>query len=69
MRVFKKKLELNTKIANESKEIIQNSVSEFLTFVLTHSELLLQRNSRKKLQVDDIHEALVELGLSEILDP
>ncbi|XP_047339802.1 nuclear transcription factor Y subunit B-6-like [Impatiens glandulifera] len=56
------------KIADDSKEIVQNCVSEFIGLITAEANLLCQSESRKTITADDILRAMTKLGFDKYVN-
>nr|XP_004496024.2 nuclear transcription factor Y subunit B-4 [Cicer arietinum] len=61
-RIMKQNLPPNAKISKESKELMQESVTEFISFVTGEASEKCQKENRKSVNGDDICWALCSLG-------
>ncbi|KAK4272904.1 hypothetical protein QN277_021397 [Acacia crassicarpa] len=68
-RIMKKALPANGKIAKESKEIVQECVSEFISFITSEASDKCQREKRKTINGDDLLWAMATLGFEDYIDP
>jgi nuclear transcription Y subunit beta len=68
-RIMKKVLPSNHKIAKESKESIQECVSEFISFITSEASDKCQQEKRKTINGDDILWAMSTLGFDKYVDP
>ncbi|KAI5665344.1 hypothetical protein M9H77_24667 [Catharanthus roseus] len=68
-RIMKKALPANGKIAKDSKETVQECVSEFISFITSEASDKCQREKRKTINGDDLLWAMATLGFEEYVDP
>lgn len=68
-RIMKKVLPNNAKIAKESKESIQECVSEFISFITSEASDKCQQEKRKTINGDDLLWAMSTLGFDKYVDP
>ncbi|KAL2900396.1 Nuclear transcription factor Y subunit B-5 [Bienertia sinuspersici] len=68
-RIMKQILPLNAKISKESKETMQECVSEFISFVTGEASDKCHKEKRKTVNGDDICWALSSLGFDNYADP
>ncbi|XP_048634503.1 nuclear transcription factor Y subunit B-8-like [Brassica napus] len=65
-RIMKRGLPANGKIAKDAKEILQECVSEFISFVTSEASDKCQREKRKTINGDDLLWAMATLGFEEL---
>ncbi|RWW03193.1 hypothetical protein GW17_00033661, partial [Ensete ventricosum] len=65
IRIMKKALPANAKIAKDAKETMQECVSEFISFVTSEC----QKEKRKTINGDDLLWAMATLGFEEYIEP
>lgn len=68
-RIMKKVLPNNAKIAKESKETVQECVSEFISFITSEASDKCQREKRKTINGDDLLWAMSTLGFEDYVEP
>jgi nuclear transcription Y subunit beta len=68
-RIMKKVLPGNAKIAKDSKESIQECVSEFISFITSEASDKCQQEKRKTINGDDLLWAMSTLGFEKYIDP
>mmetsp|Transcript_8363 Transcript_8363/g.16095 ORF Transcript_8363/g.16095 Transcript_8363/m.16095 type:complete len:149 (-) Transcript_8363:320-766(-) len=68
-RIMKRSLPSNAKISREAKEVVQESVSEFISFVTSEASDKCFREKRKTINGDDLIWAIASLGFEEYLEP
>ncbi|KAJ9694643.1 hypothetical protein PVL29_010221 [Vitis rotundifolia] len=68
-RIMKKALPANGKIAKDAKEIMQECVSEFISFITSEASDKCQREKRKTINGDDLLWAMATLGFEDYIDP
>ncbi|CAN1805575.1 Nuclear transcription factor Y subunit B-8 [Linum perenne] len=68
-RIMKKALPANGKIAKDSKETVQECVSEFISFITSEASDKCQREKRKTINGDDLLWAMATLGFEDYIDP
>ncbi|KAK4351704.1 hypothetical protein RND71_031017 [Anisodus tanguticus] len=68
-RIMKQILPPNAKISKEAKEIMQECVSEFISFVTGEASDKCHNEKRKTLNGDDICLALERLGFDDYVEP
>ncbi|GKV30147.1 hypothetical protein SLEP1_g39001 [Rubroshorea leprosula] len=68
-RIMKKGLPANGKIAKDAKEIVQECVSEFISFITSEASDKCQREKRKTINGDDLLWAMATLGFEDFIDP
>ncbi|KAL6534218.1 Nuclear transcription factor Y subunit B-8 [Orobanche hederae] len=68
-RIMKKRIPANGKIAKDAKEIVQECVSEFISFVTSEASDKCQREKRKTINGDDLLWAMGTLGFEDYIDP
>lgn len=66
---MKKAVPANGKIAKDSKETVQECVSEFISFITSEASDKCQREKRKTINGDDLLWAMATLGFEEYIDP
>ncbi|KAE9619487.1 putative transcription factor Hap3/NF-YB family [Lupinus albus] len=68
-RIMKKVLPPNGKIAKDAKDIVQECVSEFISFITSEASDKCQREKRKTINGDDLLWAMATLGFEEYIEP
>lgn len=68
-RIMKKALPANAKVAKDSKETVQECVSEFISFVTSEASDKCQREKRKTINGDDLLWAMSTLGFEDYIQP
>ncbi|KAF5750354.1 nuclear transcription factor Y subunit B-10-like isoform X1 [Tripterygium wilfordii] len=68
-RIMKKALPANGKIAKDSKETVQECVSEFISFITSEASDKCQREKRKTINGDDLLWAMATLGFEDYIEP
>ncbi|KAJ7972925.1 Nuclear transcription factor Y subunit B [Quillaja saponaria] len=68
-RIMKQILPPNAKISKEAKETMQESVSEFISFVTGEASDKCHKEKRKTVNGDDICWALATLGFDDYVEP
>ncbi|KAK7363601.1 hypothetical protein VNO77_05749 [Canavalia gladiata] len=68
-RIMKQILPPNAKISKESKETMQECVSEFISFVTSEASEKCRKERRKTVNGDDICWALGSLGFDDYAEP
>ncbi|KAG7638786.1 Transcription factor CBF/NF-Y/archaeal histone domain [Arabidopsis thaliana x Arabidopsis arenosa] len=66
---MKRGLPANGKIAKDAKEIVQECVSEFISFVTSEASDKCQREKRKTINGDDLLWAMATLGFEDYMEP
>ncbi len=66
---MKKGLPASAKIAKDSKECVQECISEFLSFVTSEASDKCQREKRKTINGDDLLWAMSTLGFEDYVEP
>ena len=67
-RIMKKALPENAKIAKDAKEIVQECVSEFISFITSEACEKCKNEKRKTINGDDLLYAMNTLGFDEYID-
>ena len=60
---------MSAKIAKDSKECVQECISEFLSFVTSEASDKCQREKRKTINGDDLLWAMSTLGFEDYVEP
>eukprot|EP00561_Arcocellulus_cornucervis_P013945 CAMPEP_0185802034 /NCGR_PEP_ID=MMETSP1322-20130828/1778_1 /TAXON_ID=265543 /ORGANISM="Minutocellus polymorphus, Strain RCC2270" /LENGTH=142 /DNA_ID=CAMNT_0028497771 /DNA_START=62 /DNA_END=490 /DNA_ORIENTATION=+ len=68
-RIMKNTLPENAKIAKDSKETVQESVSEFISFITSEASDKCLQEKRKTINGDDILWAMSTLGFDKYVEP
>lgn len=68
-RIMKKALPGNAKISKDAKEIVQECVSEFISFVTGEASDKCHNEKRKTINGDDLLWAMATLGFEDYVDP
>ena len=68
-RIVKRALPPQAKIAKDAKDTIQESVSEFISFVTSEASDKCKQEKRKTVNGDDILWAMTTLGFEDYLEP
>ncbi|XP_058753206.1 nuclear transcription factor Y subunit B-3-like [Vicia villosa] len=68
-RIMKKALPSKAKISKESKETMQECVSEFISFITGEASEKCQKEKRKTINGDDLVWAMTTLGFEEYAEP
>jgi nuclear transcription Y subunit beta len=68
-RIMKRTLPPNAKIAKDAKDIVQECVSEFISFITSEASDKCQREKRKTINGDDLLWAMDVLFFKEYLEP
>lgn len=68
-RIMKTALPQNAKIAKEAKEAIQESVSEFISFITSEASDRCLQEKRKTVNGDDLLWAMTTLGFERYVEP
>ena len=68
-RIMKNTLPENAKIAKDSKETVQECVSEFISFITSEASDKCLQEKRKTINGDDILWAMSTLGFDKYVEP
>ena len=68
-RIMKNTLPENAKIAKDSKETVQECVSEFISFITSEASDKCLQEKRKTISGDDILWAMSTLGFDKYVEP
>ncbi|RRT35674.1 hypothetical protein B296_00046171 [Ensete ventricosum] len=68
-RIMKRSLPANAKISKEAKEMVQECVSEFISFITGEASDKCQREKRKTINGDDLLWAMTTLGFDSYVGP
>lgn len=69
IRIMRKVLPAHAKIADDSKETIQECVSEFISFITSEANDRCQREQRKTITAEDVLWAMCKLGFDDYIEP
>ncbi|KAD3069006.1 hypothetical protein E3N88_36886 [Mikania micrantha] len=69
IRIMRKILPSHAKISDDSKETIQECVSEFISFVTSEANDRCQHEQRKTITAEDILWAMNKLGFDDYIEP
>ena len=68
-RIMKNTLPENAKIAKDSKETVQECVSEFISFITSEASDKCLQEKRKTINGDDLLWAMSTLGFDKYVEP
>lgn len=68
-RIMKRVLPPHAKVTKEAREAVQESVSEFISFITSEASDKCSQERRKTINGDDILWAMGTLGFSEFVEP
>eukprot|EP00126_Sphaerothecum_destruens_P002523 Sdes_comp15950_c0_seq2m5096 len=68
-RIMKRAIPENSKIAKDSKECVQECVSEFISFITSEASDRCQQEKRKTINGEDILWAMQSLGFDNYIEP
>merc|ERR1719198_1552098 len=68
-RIMKKALPNNAKIAKDSRETMQECVSEFISFITSEASDKCLQEKRKTINGDDLLWAMTALGFDNYVEP
>merc|ERR1719183_3439433 len=68
-RIMKNQLPENAKIAKDSKETVQECVSEFISFITSEASDKCMQEKRKTINGDDLLWAMSTLGFDKYVEP
>eukprot|EP00578_Thalassiosira_sp_NH16_P025462 CAMPEP_0181099114 /NCGR_PEP_ID=MMETSP1071-20121207/12488_1 /TAXON_ID=35127 /ORGANISM="Thalassiosira sp., Strain NH16" /LENGTH=230 /DNA_ID=CAMNT_0023181757 /DNA_START=181 /DNA_END=870 /DNA_ORIENTATION=+ len=68
-RIMKNRLPENAKIAKDSKETVQECVSEFISFITSEASDKCMQEKRKTINGDDLLWAMSTLGFDKYVEP
>jgi nuclear transcription Y subunit beta len=68
-RIMKRSLPPNAKIAKDAKETVQESVSEFISFITSEASDKCQQEKRKTINGEDLLWAMGTLGFERYIEP
>merc|ERR1712065_51739 len=66
---MKQVLPENAKVSKEAKEVVQECVSEFISFVTSEASDRCQQEKRKTISGDDLIWAMSTLGFDRYIEP
>ncbi|EYU44049.1 hypothetical protein MIMGU_mgv1a024183mg, partial [Erythranthe guttata] len=69
VRVLRRTLPPHVKISDDAKEIIQECVSEFISFVTSEANEKAHREYKKTIHPEDVIAAMASLGFDDYVDP
>ncbi|XP_057470516.1 nuclear transcription factor Y subunit B-6-like isoform X1 [Actinidia eriantha] len=69
IRIMRKILPPHAKISDDSKETIQECVSEFISFITGEANDRCQREQRKTITAEDVLWAMSKLGFDDYIEP
>ncbi|KAG6501027.1 hypothetical protein ZIOFF_040892 [Zingiber officinale] len=69
IRIMRRVLPAHAKISDDAKEMIQECVSEYISFITSEANERCQREQRKTVTADDVLWAMRKLGFDDYLDP
>ncbi|KAH7857341.1 hypothetical protein Vadar_011524 [Vaccinium darrowii] len=69
IRIMRKILPPHAKVSDDSKETIQECVSEFISFVTSEANDRCQREQRKTITAEDILWGMSKLGFDDYIEP
>ncbi|KAK6947088.1 Transcription factor CBF/NF-Y/archaeal histone domain [Dillenia turbinata] len=69
IRIMRKILPPEAKIAEDSKETVQECVTEFISFITSEANDRCRRELRKTITAEDLLKAMEKLGFNEYLEP
>ncbi|KAG6524463.1 hypothetical protein ZIOFF_014372 [Zingiber officinale] len=69
IRIMRRVLPAHAKIADDAKEMIQECVSEYISFITSEANERCQREQRKTVTADDVLWAMRKLGFDDYLEP
>ncbi|CAN8245670.1 unnamed protein product [Cochlearia groenlandica] len=69
IRIMRKILPAHAKISDDSKETIQECVSEFISFITGEANERCQREQRKTITAEDVLWAMSKLGFDDYIEP
>ncbi|XAR53880.1 hypothetical protein NMG60_11022593, partial [Bertholletia excelsa] len=68
-RIMKKVLPGSVKVSKDAKEMLQECVSEFISFITGESSEKCQKEKRKTINGDDLLWAMTTLGFEDYFEP
>jgi nuclear transcription Y subunit beta len=69
IRIMRRVLPAHAKISDDSKETIQECVSEYISFITGEANERCQREQRKTITAEDVLWAMSRLGFDDYVDP
>ncbi|OIT33467.1 nuclear transcription factor y subunit b-6 [Nicotiana attenuata] len=69
IRIMRRILPPHAKISDDSKETIQECVSEFISFITGEANERCQREQRKTITAEDVLWAMSKLGFDDYIEP
>lgn len=69
IRLMRKSIPSHAKISDDAKELIQESVSEFVSFVTSEANFRCQQEQRKTITAEDVLWAMSNLGFDDYIEP
>ncbi|KAK9743071.1 hypothetical protein RND81_03G215000 [Saponaria officinalis] len=69
VRLMRRALPTHAKVADEAKEMVQECVSEFISFLTTEANETCQKEHRKTITAEDLIAAMSRLGFDRYVEP
>ncbi|KNA12418.1 hypothetical protein SOVF_126100 [Spinacia oleracea] len=69
VRIIRQGLPPNAKVADEAKEMVQECVSEFISFITSEANETCQLEHRKTITAEDVIRAMSRLGFDHYVEP
>ncbi|XP_017222301.1 nuclear transcription factor Y subunit B-6 [Daucus carota subsp. sativus] len=69
IRIMRKIMPSHAKISDDAKETIQESVSEFISFVTSEANMRCQQEQRRTITAEDVLWAMNNLGFDDYIEP
>ncbi|XP_058113341.1 nuclear transcription factor Y subunit B-6 [Magnolia sinica] len=69
IRIMRKVLPTHAKISDDSKETMQECVSEYISFITSEANERCQREQRKTITAEDVLWAMSKLGFDDYIEP
>ncbi|KAL8090200.1 nuclear transcription factor Y subunit B-1-like [Apium graveolens] len=69
IRLMRKSIPAHGKISDDAKELVQESVSEFISFVTSEANFRCQKEHRKTITAEDVLWAMSSLGFDDYIEP
>ncbi|WOG87897.1 hypothetical protein DCAR_0207130 [Daucus carota subsp. sativus] len=69
IRLMRKSIPSHAKISDDAKELVQESVSEFISFVTSEANYRCQKEQRKTITAEDVLWAMSSLGFDDYVEP
>ncbi|KAK1382734.1 Nuclear transcription factor Y subunit B-6 [Heracleum sosnowskyi] len=69
IRLMRKSIPSHAKISDDAKELVQESVSEFISFVTSEANFRCQKEKRKTITAEDVLWAMSNLGFDDYIEP